>query len=113
MQRCSDNSHYEKIGSEERCIDDEIPFDIPDSWEWCRLVSILTKLTDGTHSTPKYTQVGIPFLSVKDMSCGTIDFSDTKFISELEHKELYKRCNPEYGDAYNMVLGSVTVAQST
>ena len=30
-----DNSHYEKIGSEERCIDDEIPFDIPDSWEWC------------------------------------------------------------------------------
>lgn len=98
MQRCSDNSHYEKIGSEERCIDDEIPFDIPDSWEWSRLGSILTKLTDGTHSTPKYTQVGIPFLSVKDMSCGTIYFSDTKFISELEHKELYKRCNPEYGD---------------
>ena len=34
------NSHYEKIGSEERCIDDEIPFDIPDSWEWVRLGSI-------------------------------------------------------------------------
>ena len=32
-----DNSHYEKIGNEERCIDDEIPFDIPDSWEWVRL----------------------------------------------------------------------------
>ena len=35
-----DNSHYEKIGKEERCIDDEIPFDIPDSWEWVRLGSI-------------------------------------------------------------------------
>ena len=35
-----DNSHYEKIGKEERCIDDEIPFDIPDSWEWTRLKSI-------------------------------------------------------------------------
>lgn len=35
-----DNSHYEKIGKEERCIDDEIPFDIPDSWEWTRLGSI-------------------------------------------------------------------------
>lgn len=35
-----DNSHYEKIGSEERCIDDEIPFDIPDNWEWVRLVTI-------------------------------------------------------------------------
>jgi len=35
-----DNSHYEKIGSEERCIDDELPFDIPDSWQWTRLKSI-------------------------------------------------------------------------
>lgn len=104
-----DNSHYEKIGNEERCIDDEIPFDIPDSWEWVRLGSILTKLTDGTHSTPKYTQVGIPFLSVKDMSCGTIDFSDTKFISELEHKELYKRCNPEYGDLLLTKVGTTGI----
>jgi len=36
-----DNSHYEKIGKEERCIDDEIPFDIPDSWEWTRLGNIV------------------------------------------------------------------------
>ena len=35
-----DNSHYEKIGTEERCIDDEIPFDIPDSWVWTRLGGI-------------------------------------------------------------------------
>ena len=35
-----DNSHYEKIGNEERCIDDEIPFDIPDNWEWVRLGTI-------------------------------------------------------------------------
>ena len=32
-----DNSHYEKRGAEIVCIDDEIPFDIPDTWEWCRL----------------------------------------------------------------------------
>ena len=36
-----DNSHYEKVGKEERCIDDEIPFDIPDSWEWTRLGNIV------------------------------------------------------------------------
>ena len=35
-----DNSHYEKIDGVERCIDDEIPFEIPESWEWCRLGSI-------------------------------------------------------------------------
>ena len=35
-----DNSHYEKRGSEEVCIDDEIPFDVPDSWELIRLNDI-------------------------------------------------------------------------
>ncbi len=32
-----DNSHYEKLDGIERCIDDEIPFEIPNSWEWIRL----------------------------------------------------------------------------
>ena len=32
-----DNSHYEKLDGVERCIDDELPFEIPDSWEWVRL----------------------------------------------------------------------------
>ncbi len=31
-----DNSYYEKVDGIERCIDDEIPFEIPESWEWCR-----------------------------------------------------------------------------
>ena len=35
-----DNSHYEKRGSEEVCIDNELPFDIPDSWELVRLKDI-------------------------------------------------------------------------
>ena len=35
-----DNSHYEKLNGIERCIDDEIPFDIPDNWCWVRLGSL-------------------------------------------------------------------------
>ena len=35
-----DNSHYEKRGSEEVCLDDEIPFEIPDGWAWCRASSL-------------------------------------------------------------------------
>ena len=35
-----DNSHYEKLNGVERCIDDEIPFEIPDSWEWCRIGTV-------------------------------------------------------------------------
>ena len=32
-----DNSHYEKLDGTERCIDDELPFEIPETWEWIRL----------------------------------------------------------------------------
>lgn len=35
-----DNSYYERVDRIERCIDDEIPFEIPDSWEWVRLGSL-------------------------------------------------------------------------
>ena len=42
-----DNSHYEKLDGFERCIDDEIPFEIPETWEWVRL---------GTISTYSYTK---------------------------------------------------------
>ena len=41
--RGEDNSYYEKIGTEVRCIDDEIPFDIPDTWEWVRLENCCSK----------------------------------------------------------------------
>ena len=41
----------EQIGKEIRDISDEIPFEIPDSWEWCRL-GICLDVRDGTHDTP-------------------------------------------------------------
>ena len=104
-----DNSHYEKLDGVERCIDDEIPFEIPKSWEWCRLGSVLYKLTDGAHSTPKYTISGIPFISVKDISSGIIDFSNCKYISKDEHNALYERCNPEYGDILLTKVGTTGI----
>ena len=104
-----DNSHYEKRGSEEVCIDDEIPFEIPDSWAWCRLGSILEKLTDGTHSTPKYTDSGVPFISVKDVSSGVLSFDSAKHISESEHRELYKRCDPKRGDILLTKVGTTGI----
>ena len=51
---------------------------------------VCTKITDGTHSTPNYIDSGIPFLSVKDISNGVINFSNTRFISLEEHKLLSK-----------------------
>ena len=36
----ADNTPYEKIGDEVRSLADEVPFDIPDSWEWVRIRSL-------------------------------------------------------------------------
>lgn len=87
----------------------EIPFEIPENWKWVTLGSILNKLTDGTHKTPKYTDAGIKFVSVKDMSNGFLSLENTKFISEEEHRELYARCNPEKGDIILSKVGTTGV----
>ena len=87
----------------------EVPFDIPENWMWVTLGSILNKLTDGTHRTPKYTSTGVKFVSVKDMSNGFLSLENTKYISEEEHKELYARCNPEKGDLILSKVGTTGV----
>ncbi|MDP3777951.1 restriction endonuclease subunit S [Methylotenera sp.] len=89
--------------------EDEKPFELPKGWAWVRLKTIATKITDGTHYTPKYVGNGVPFLSVKDMSSGKLDFSSTRFISELEHGDLFKRCNPEFGDLLLTKVGTTGI----
>ena len=69
----------------------------------------MNKLTDGAHKTPKYTDYGIPFLSVKDMSSGKVSFRNTKFISKEEHKKLYKRCDPQKGDILLSKVGTTGI----
>ena len=93
----------------ERCIDDEIPFEIPENWCWSRLGAILTKLSDGTHSTPKYVENGVPFISVKDVSAGLLIFNNCKHITPEEHAELYSRCNPEIGDILLTKVGTTGI----
>ena len=111
IYRGEDNSYYEKLlaTGEVKCIDEEIPFDVPKGWEWCRFSSLYLSLTDGTHSTPKYTLAGIPFISVKDISSGIIDFSNTKYISKEEHQKLSDRCHPQKGDLLLSKVGTTGI----
>jgi len=84
----------------------------PKSWETCLLENIAHKITDGTHKTPVYTVSGIEFLSAKDLKDGGVAWGTEKFISEQEHHELVRRCNPELGDillAKSGSLGNVAI----
>ena len=79
-----DNSHYEKRGSEEVCIDDEIPFEVPDSWMWTRLKSLGYTQTGNTPSTshPEYRGGYIPFITPGDIFDGIIDYRN-QGLSEI------------------------------
>ena len=111
MEGCAVSSYYEKLlaTGEVKCIDEEVPFEIPQGWEWCRFSSLYLSLTDGTHSTPKYTLSGVPFISVKDMSSGVIDFSNTRYISKEEHQKLSDRCHPQKGDLLLSKVGTTGI----
>jgi len=91
--------------------EDEIPFDSPDGWVWCRLGGLMNLITDGAHHTPTYTESGVHFLSVKDVAHGKINLSNTRYISEEEHIELTTRCHPEYGDLLLTKVGTTGIAK--
>ncbi len=91
--------------------EDNMPFNVPDNWSWCHMQDICSIITDGTHHRPTYIKDGIPFLSVKNISKGYLDFSDTKFISQEEHEKLIKRCHPEYHDVLLTKVGTTGIGK--
>ena len=101
-----DNSHYEKRGSEEICIDDEIPLEIPSGWSWSRLGTCLD-VRDGTHDTPRYVSEGVPLVTSKNLSNGRIDFSTAKLISREDSQAINQRSKVDGGDIMYAMIGSI------
>ena len=60
-----DNSHYEKLDGIERCIDDEIPFEIPNSWVWTRFGQVISLLSGTDFKPEEYNdqQQGTPYIT--------------------------------------------------
>ena len=87
-----DNSHYEKLDGVERCIDDELPFEIPKSWAWIRLSDIAV-FENGDRSSrypveSDYVPDGIPFFGAKDMGEKYMEYSSVRFITSQKFEEL-------------------------
>ncbi len=86
---------------------DETPYEIPHNWKWVRLGELSRKITDGVHKRPKYTNDGVPFLSVKNISSGVLSFEETRFVSIEDHKKMVERCDPEKGDILFCRIGTL------
>lgn len=80
-----DNSHYEKLNGKERCINDEISFEIPDSWNWVRLGTIVSvlggkRIPAGRKLTTDDT--GHIYIRVSDMKNNSVLLDNLKFVPE-------------------------------
>ena len=87
-----DNSYYERVDGIERCIDDEVPFTIPESWEWARLSQITSVLGDGIHGTPIYDINGdVAFINGNNLCNGKIVIKeDTKRVTIEESQKHFR-----------------------
>jgi len=87
---------YEQIDSAApKDISDEIPFEIPENWAWCRLSYLVSLLSDGIHGTPSYSDNG-PYYFVNGNNlkdCRIIIKDSTKRISAEEYEKYKKPLN--------------------
>jgi type I restriction enzyme S subunit len=89
---------------------EEVPFEIPENWVWCRLGDTILSAKDGPHFSPEYSFHGVPFISTRNISPDGIDFSTAKYISKEYHNQISKRCKPEKGDLLYTKGGTTGIA---
>jgi type I restriction enzyme S subunit len=91
--------------------EEEIPFEIPKNWEWCRLGELANHITDGEHQTPPRLKEGRILLSAKNVRDGYFDFDNIEFISEEHFQKSITRCKPELNDVLIVSVGA-TIGRS-
>ncbi|MBG1258210.1 restriction endonuclease subunit S [Nostoc commune] len=83
-------------------------YELPKGWVWVTLDSLCTAIGDVDHKMPKAQETGIPYISTRDfLDNGTINFENTKKISEEDYKKLCRKIYPEKGDILLSRYGTV------
>ena len=91
--------------------EDEIPFDIPESWEWVRLSTISKTITKGT--TPRggkvaYSSSGVGFLRAENVAgFDKLDLSSMKYVTNREHNGFLSRSILEANDLLITIAGTL------
>ena len=107
-----DNLHYEKFqNGSVKCIEDEIPFEVPKGWEWCRVRDIAAvkggkRLPKGVGFSPCRTAHA--YIRVTDMKNHSINTDDLKYISEEVFLQI-KNYTISKDDLYVTIAGTIGV----
>ena len=104
-----DNSHYEKLDGVEHCIDDELPFEIPENWNWCRLKSIVNVVSARRVHQSDWRSEGVPFYRAREIGkladTGSVD--NELFITEALYTEFSSSGVPHPGDLMVTAVGTL------
>ena len=87
------------------------PVTNPFGWSVSTIGDACYYVRDGPHKSPKYVDSGIPFISVRNIVGGEIDWSDAKYISEADYEQITKSCKPEKGDILYSKGGTTGIAK--
>ncbi len=110
-----DNKYFEKKGNNIVCIDDEIPFDIPDSWEWVRfknLVQFSLGKTPERVDSSYWSPNDFPWVSIADMEDKTTLTKTKEFISQKALTEKFNNTFSPIGTlimSFKLTIGKVSI----
>ena len=91
-----DNSHYEKLDGVERCIDDEIPFEIPDCWEWIRLGTLFQHNTGKALNSSNSTGKKLSYITTSNLYWDRFELEKLKEMPFTENE--MEKCTVTKGD---------------
>ena len=107
--RGDDNKYFEKVGKTEQDITDEIPFEIPDDWKWCRIGSVLNIWSARRVHERDWRSSGIPFYRAREIGkmadWGHVD--NDLFIEQSLYDEFSKSGVPQIGDLMMTAVGTL------
>ena len=107
--RGDDNKYFEKVGKTEQDITDEIPFEIPDDWKWCRIGSVLNIWSARRVHERDWRSFGIPFYRAREIGkmadWGHVD--NDLFIEQSLYDEFSKSGVPQIGDLMMTAVGTL------
>lgn len=89
--------------------DEEIPYDLPEGWVWCRFQEIFD-IRDGTHDSPKdaFGKDTFPLITSKNFKSGVIDFESARRISKEDYLKVIQRSQVHKGDIlFSMIGGNI------
>ncbi len=106
-----DKLHYEKFADGSVvCIEDEIPFEIPESWAWCRLKEVCTKIVDGAHNPPRGENVKTEYIMASSTNINNdrlVELEKVRYLSKKNYIKENERTDLRKGDILLTTVGTL------